>query len=238
MNMLETRYSFVRRRLIELYQILEHRAYPIWIAPEFMMTTEQLRDRYEYKKEGYANDTNFYSEPQLREMKVPQLFPFLENIRDHTNIGVKYPNKNVTEIYESIQEYLSLWCELMRTNMYRSPSMTELRKLESIAYLIFPYYKQIKPYRRDQEINERFKEDQGLQEKGLSGFAALFGLYRLGASNQEEISFVSHLNGLTDDTYLPTESMSHQPRLMPSVPLDSLASVDSSLGNPDWIFKG
>lgn len=236
MNILPQRYISIRNRLIELFNILEYRVYPFWIAPEFMMTTDQLRDRYEYVKDGYANDTQYYSQPELRNMEVVKLFKYLENFRDHTNLGYGQANTTVVEIYESIQEYLSLWCELIRANVWQHPPMSELRNLESIAYLAFPHYRQIKPYRRNQVLNERYKQDQMLQSNGLAGFAALFGMYRLGNSREEEISFVSHLDSLnTSNDVLPAST---GPTFLSShiASVDSLSRVEPTGGDPNWVF--
>lgn len=235
MNLLPQRYTVIRNRLIELFNILEYRVYPFWIAPEFLMTTDQLRDRFQYVRADQASDPDHHSQPELRQMEVVRLFKYLENFRDHTNLGYGRPNVTVVEIYESIQEYLSLWCELIRANVWQHPPLSQLRNLESIAYLAFPHYKQIKPFKRDQELSERYKQDSLLNAGGLAGFAALFGMYRIGNTREDEISFVSHLDSLnTTNDVMPASS---GPSFISQLtPLDSLSRIEPSGGDPNWVF--
>jgi len=230
MAMLVGRYNVVRERLIQLYQILEFQSFQVWVAPEFLMTTEELRTRETHWKEGFANDSTFYETPTLRSMKVTQMLRILPNLRSYRDLGFKNPNKNIVLLYESLQEYLSLWVETILEQRWLYPSLTELNALQNLAYLIFTPYKQIKPYLRDQELNERFKNDQALNAKGLAGFAALFGMYSIGTQGSAEISFVSHLEqlGQLNDGFaqLPNINMGG----------DSMARIESSGGNPNWLL--
>jgi len=231
--MLVQRYLAVRSRLIELFKILEYQEFQVWIAPKTMMTTDELRNRDTQWKEGYANDVHYYDTQTLRSMRIPMLLRHLDRFVSHRDLGWKNPNTNVVLVYESIQEYLSLWCEIINENRFPYPPMAEFRDLERLAYLIFPDYKMIKPYRRNQILEERIKNDQMLNAKGLAGMGALFGMYRLGTQGEEEISFISHLDGLQRlDSYglsLPTLRAA-------SMGGDSLSVVEVERGNPNWVL--
>lgn len=246
--MLDARYEVVRARLIELYNILSFQTYPVWIAPETLMTTEQLRGRYEQRNEGFANDVNYFTEPQLRELRIPKLMGMLENIDSHEKLGFSNANRVVVEIYESIQEYLSLWCEIIRTNCWRYPPMEELRKLENIAYLIYPKYKVIKPFKVNQEIREKYRDDAMHNAQGLMGMGALFMMHRMGTGKgEEDYSFVSHLDDLNSaPEFLPSTNyqqnqapgwFNHAPASTSPMG-DSLLSPEVKGGNPDWLFDG
>jgi len=241
--MLDARYCVVRARLIELYNLLSFQAYPVWIAPETLMTTEQLRGRYEQVNEGFANDHNFFSEPQLRELKVPRIMDILEHIDSPDKLGFKNANKNVVEMYESIQEYLALWCEIIRTNCWRYPPMEELKKLESVAYLLYPKYKLIKPFRVNQEVREKYRDDAMHNAQGLMGMGALFMMHRMGTGKgEDDYSFISHLDDLNSaPEFLPsaTYQQNQAPGWFNQAPATISPMKDSLLlGNPDWIFDG
>jgi len=241
MMMLPVRYTTVREQLIWLFNIINHRSYKVWIAPRVMMSMEQLRDRPEYHKEGFVNDTNFYGETQLRGMKIPQLLPLMENMTSMKDIGFAKPNTTVVEIYESIQSYISLWCEISRTAPeFSIPPRSELRLLEQLAYLVFPIYKQVKPFARNSAHRELFKEDPELNKRGLAGLGALFAMNRLGTGGYEEISWVSHLDDL-ESSWSADAHAALMPTGMGSGTysnFDSLAAMDQQQDQPQWLFAG
>lgn len=239
--MLHSRYTAVRARILELHNTLEHRVFQVWVAPKTLMTTEQLRGRYEVKQEGYANDTNFYGDPQLRQMKIPQILAIMENMSPSMkDLGFQNANVAVTTIYESIQEYIGLWCELIRNAPeFGSPPRAELKALENLAYMVFPMYKRIKPFQRNAEQRELFKGDADLNSRGLAGLAALFSMQRMGTEGSYEISFISHLDDLdsqgTGDFMAANQVTSMGQNFYPS---DSLSRIDTPSGPDDWIFRG
>lgn len=245
MTMPFTRYSYVRERLIFLFNILNNRVYPVWIAPRTMMSLDQLRDREEYRQDGFANDTEFYNTQQLRQMRVPQVLDILENVTSTTDLGFGNANKSVVEIYESIQEYIRLWCEIINTNVgFSTPPREELRLLESLAYLIFPTYKAIKPFITYQNNHERFKGDNDLNKKGLAGFAMLFSTPGIqGPKDQMDYSFVSYLDeldgGMGSGNFVPMESINTGPTFLTGSSLaDSISKLDRDDSENSWIFKG
>ena len=238
-----SRYCYVRERIFELYNIIANRAYPVWIAPRNMMSLEQLRDRSEYTQDGFANDVDFYNTQQLRQMKIPQMVDLLEHITTPSDIGFSNANKVVVEIYESIQEYIRLWCEIITSNMgLSSPPRTELRALESLAYLIFPVYKSVKPFTINQNNREKFKNDTALEKRGLAGFGVLFAMGGMnGPTEPNEYSFVSYLDDL--DNVSADFTMSEAPSTGPSFLggsslADTIANLDRDDSNNNWIFRG
>ena len=237
MNLLPERYRMVRNRIFTLFNILNNRVYGFWIAPESTMSLDQIRERSQYSAEEVIPDTHYYSTPQLRRMRLPQVMEHLSVMRSHRDLGFAEANTSVVEIYESIQEYLSLWCEIMReAPELRNPPMDELRLLEGMAMFVFPHYKRIKPYRRNLE-SRRFREDGELEAKGLTGLAALFQFYSLGATKgTTEISFISHLDnyesGINGEIFTNTESSPIWGRP------ESLPSIQSNNYDTSWVFRG
>jgi hypothetical protein len=244
-----SRYEFVRERLIFLYNILQNRTYRIWIAPEKLMTLDQLRNRPTYTQEGFANDTNFYSEKQMRVYRIPQLLDLLGNIQDVYDFGFEKPSKSIVEIYDSIIEYIALWCEIIKNvPEFKSPSFTELRELENFAYLLFNEYKKIKPFVKREANNKQYELDSQLEDRGLAGFRALFGMTSMHARSRDEgISFYSHLDEIapqhavhSTQSYMPSPFDPFAPTYTQS-PLqrqDTLFAHEMAhASDPNWIFK-
>lgn len=241
--MSHSRYTQVRERILELYQIIAFRAYPVWIAPRSMMSLDDLRNRHEYTQDGFANDSDFYNTQQLRSMKIPQIVDLLEHITSPNELGFNNANKVVVEIYESIQEYIRLWCEIMMSNLgFSSPPRKELRALESLAYLIFPTYKAVKHFTVNQRKREQFRNDSALEKRGLAGFAVLFAMNSLGVKdNPDEYSFVSYLDNMdsTITEYTMVSSPSTGPSFLGGVSLaDSIAKISNDDSENTWVFKG
>ena len=244
-QMLPTRYTTVREKILTLFNILNNRQFPVWIAPKTLMSTEQLRERYELSQPGFANDHGYYGDPQLRKMKIPQLLDIMDNVTSHEDLGFNKAVDVVTEIYESIQEYIALWCELMRAQAVRDyPPREELRKLESLAFLIFPLYKRIKPFKVNEAIRQAGKQDSKLMGQGLATMGMLFQIARMGSGPGEtEISFISHIDTL-EAAEINDYNIEHGPVNMGNfyptamTPMsDSLMSLDTLPDNNDWIFK-
>lgn len=233
-----SRYNYVRERIFELFNVINNRAFPLWVAPKSLMDIDQLRGRYEAKQEGYANDAGYYDNHQVRKMTCPQIIDLLPNLTSPDDLGFNNANEVVPEIYESIQEYLMLWCEIT-TNApeFSTPPMQELRWLESLAWYLFPMYKRIKPFVLDDDIDKQIKTERALNRVGLAGLSMLFSL----SKQKGEISFVSHLDGLQDssdfisvDTFLGEQ----RPTMTPSVVVDSLSQLEAPPEHSEWIFKG
>lgn len=231
------RYQVVRSRIIELFNILNNRSYGVWITPESMMTLDQVRERVNYTSDELIGDRDYYSTHQLRKMRITQIVDYLPTLRSFMDLGFQDPNKAIVEIYESTQEYISLWCEVMREAPgLRSPPMDELRTLEGLAMFVFPHYKKIKPYRKSLEAR-RFREDGELEDQGLLGFAALFSFYSIGTTKgTDELSFISHLDSYESRYNTISHAMGG---ISPSW---SMPATAPALGDPNydtaWVFKG
>ena len=251
MSMLDSRYNFIRERLIQLYDIVQHRTYRIWIAPEKLMSLDQLRSRPTYKQEGFVNDSDFYSEKQMRIYRIPQMLDLLVNIQSVHDFGFEKPTRSITEIYEAIMEYNCLWVEIFKNAPgFKTPPLAELRELENFAYILFSEYKRIKPFIKRESQKAQYEYDTVLQGKGLAGFGALFGSPSLlGKIEPSELSFYSHLDEIMPHhhnqiappvhAYLPAPFSPFAPSFTPQViQHDSLFAVEQPhITNPNWIFK-
>lgn len=233
-----TRYNQIRERIFFLYNIINNRTYPVWVAPKSLMDLDQLRDRGDERKEGFANDAGYYDNPQLRKMTCPQMIDILPNLTGPKDLGFNNPNHVVIEIYESLQEYVALWCEMINNAPeFRTPPIGELRTLESLAWYLFGMYKQIKPFVIDNTIEKQMREDKALNRRGLMGMAMLFDYNK----KKQELSFVSNLDGLqggndfiTPEAFLESSNTANSALIMDS--LSTLQTSDASTS--EWLFRG
>lgn len=255
------RYDFIRNRLMTLYNLVQHRGYRVYIAPEKMMTLDQIRTRPTYTQEGFANDTNYYSEKSMRVMRIPQIIAYMENFDSPDDIHFEKYNKSVVEIYEGLTEYVALWCEIIKNAPdFKAPTFTELRELESLAYLLFNTYKRIKPFVKREAERRQYAQDEQLEGKGLAGFRALFGMASM--TNQvlngtkDGISFFSPIDELMGiSSHEANDTINQGPaapmwnpapfnpeqaviNTQPVIPFDTLFAQEAQMQvNPDWIFK-
>lgn len=245
MNMNFSRYQYTRQRLVDLYNILNNRVYQVWIAPEKLMTLDELRHRPTYHQEGFANDTNYYSEKQKRSYKLPRIIDLMPNLESYKDITFEKPQKNVVEIYEGIQEWIGLWCDIMRyIPDFQHPTISELRTIENLAYLLYPEYKRMKPYLIKQANSKAAIEAQMVNDKGLATLASLFGMNSVmgGIQRNDGISWYSHLDALYPDA--PAYGQEYDPggllRISDNFKMlgeDSLSHMDNNpTQNPNWIF--
>lgn len=193
------RYDVIRETLIDLYNTINNRLYPIWIKPSSMMSLDELRERPHQTSLDCIPDENFYERAQRREYRLPDIVKMLPNMMDPAQeIAFDQSNTYIPMIYEAIQEYLYLWVELINELpdlVY--PNINELRSIEDIARLIFPTYAQIKPYldyKKDLEESVIRKE---LAQSGLLGLVGIMTKNKMGSvSNADELSFISHLDNI------------------------------------------
>lgn len=238
MSMTQSRYMHLRERAFFLYNILNNRMYGVWVAPKTLMSLEEIRDRSITVNEGSIPDANYFNEYQIRKMTVPSIIDLLPNVMGPNDLGFHDAGVAVTEIYESVQEYIALWCEITtHAPEFKTPPLTELRYLETLAYHIFPLYKKIKPYKVDADIERQLRDDKALNRRGLLGLGVLFGYNK----NMGEISFVSHLDALNaQDEFVGTDQFIQN---APNIPMpglaDSLAQLESSTPDAtEWLFRG
>jgi len=244
------RYGEVRARLIELYDICFLKLFDVWIAPEKLMSLDQIRSRPSYHKEGYSNDTDFYTTRQKRRYKIPQIFDLLTNIESVHDFNFEKPTKTIVEVYDAIQEFIGLWCEIARNAPEcKRPEFSELRKLENLAFILFTEYKRIKPFKNRESNKKMLEQETELNGKGLAGFAALFlgdsviNTHRIG-----DLSFFSHLDAFEPPSgtmgapmYTPRAfNYEEQQQMFYPQAVQSSDSVfqqeDAHATNPNWIF--
>lgn len=250
--MMHSRYEFVRNRLIELYNIVQHRTYKIWIAPEKLMSLDQLRSRPTYTQEGFANDGDFYSEKRMWTYRIPQMLNLLGNIQNVHDFDFDKPSKTIVEIYESIIEYVSLWCEIYKNAPeFKTPPYQELRRLENFAYILFSEYKRIKPFVKREGNKKLYQNDSTLESKGLAGLHALFTRISMHSGQGDgEISFYSHLDEIMPQHAQNVSAPMYLPPVFnPFVPnhtvtiqqqqdtLFSGVTAHQHAVDPNWIFK-
>lgn len=244
------RYGEVRARLIELYDICMLRLYNVWVAPEKLLSLDQVRSRPSYHKEGFSNDDDFYTTQQKRRYTIPQICDLLTNIESVHDFGFERPGKTIVEIYDSIQEFIGLWCEIARNAPEcKRPEFSELRKLENLAFILFQEYRRIKPFKSREHNSKRLEQEAELNGRGLAGFAALFlGDSVMNTPRNGELSFFSHL-----DAFEPPSGSIGAPMYNPQpfnyelqeqmlgprpVVSDSIFQQDAPHAtNPNWIFK-
>lgn len=230
-----SRYREVRERLVKLYRILSYQTFPVFITPSAMMSTEELRDRPYYSKEGFANDTDYYSRHELRHMQIPNIMEIIPNLTSEADIGFQNPNETLVMIYESVQEYIALWVEIMReAPEFKHPPIDELRALEDVAYLVYDGYSKIKPYLNRMSDYRAYEEDKMLKARGLGGLAAL-----LKANPNRipgEMSFVSHLDEFLQTSPGSAQGVESGPSIA-SMPMDGIMAPESPGGLESWLFN-
>jgi hypothetical protein len=239
MSMSHSRYNQIRERIFFLFNIINNRAFPVFIAPKSLMSIEELRGRYEVKQEGYANDGGYYDNPQSRNMTCPQLIDILPNLTTPDELGFGNANVTVVQMYESLQEYIGLWCEIANNAPeFKTPPMKELRWLETLAWTLFPTYKRVKHFVIDYDIEKQLASDRALNKMGLMGLSMLFDY----SKKKGDISFISHLDGLSgnsDDIISAENFMSDRPMVSNIAVQDSLSQLESNdTTASEWLFRG
>lgn len=181
------RYNAIRSQLIVLYQVLTKRTYPVWVYPTQMMTTEQIRNRDVYRSDDTIPDHGYYDTPQQRMLKITDMIKLLENVTDEQPLKINNPKINVIQIYETIQEYGSLWYELYLTNSnFGNINPEEIRYIETLALYLYEDYRQIKSY----QINAGYRKQHKTQHEGMSG---LMGLLQI-SSRGNSAAVVEHIS--------------------------------------------
>lgn len=234
MSLTPERYEAIRTRLSELYVPLQGVAYPIFIKPSSLLSTEQLRNREVFTSEETVGDSGFFEEFQSRSLTIPMIIDVLPNLVAVQDIGFQNPNQDVVSIFENIQEYLSLWVEvILNEPVVKHPPLEELRSLEDLAYFIYSIYAQIKPFITDQEQNALFATDAALNKQGLMGLGALMTMNSIGTKARPSDGFISHLEALqTLD-----EPENHPTYFKNDGVIDSVAVVEKAMSDPTWTFR-
>lgn len=239
MSLALSRYNYIRARLLTLFNVINNRIFPVYVTPLMMMSLDEMRDRPEYHQEGFVNDSDYYSTHQIRKLKVPAIIDILPNLASEKDLSFQNANQVIPEIYESIQEYIALWCEIRKNAPeFTTPSTEELRKLELLAYSLFSRYKKIKPYLDKQKHRQVVADNADAEKRNILSLMALFGMKAIG-TGKDDLSFVSHLDELEgNDTSSTVESFDNHPFVVAKAVADSLSTVETAKDLGDWIFKG
>lgn len=246
--MLEERYEEVYKRLLKLYRLLSKKTYGVYLAPQvFLDDIDSIRNRSTFTFEGTIGDDNYYEEQQLKNMTVESILKVVPNIAMNEygtgyQISFQRADRNLIEIYENIQEYVGLWCELIKAFPTQPhPPLTELRTLEDLAFIIFEPYKKIKTFKIRMENRKLGKQESGLQSKGLLGLAGIFSLYRMTSGETEEgISYVSNVDLLEEsmNSEVSSKVLKEISGLGELLALTKPDSVSSGIEDPNWLFGG
>lgn len=240
MSLALSRYNVIRERILFLFNILNNRLYTVCLTPTMLMSIDDLRDRPEYTQEDFLNDAGYYEEYQERTFTIPRIIDILPNMVSEKQLGFRNANVAITEIYESIQEYLQLWCELHnKASEFPLPPMDELRNLELLAYTLFADYKSIKGYNDTKYLYRSVKDEEEANRRGLMGLMGLMGMNAIGKGDEDGISFISHLDGIQQTNYgSSTLSLNDNPIITKKAVVDSLSAPESITNLGDWVFKG
>lgn len=238
-----SRYNVIRERIFFLYNILNNRLYKVMVTPTMMMSIDEMRDRPQYYQEDFVNDTTYYEDYQERDLTIPKIIDILPNMVSERQLGFRDANSAVIEIYESIQEYIQLWCELVnKAPEFNMPPLDELRNLELLAYTIFDDYKSIKGYIDTKHLYAKVKDEEEANKRNLAGLRFLLSLTSMNSGKEPEdgIVFISHLDDFQGAGYHQASStLNDHPIIAKKAVVDSLSSPESSIHNlGDWTFKG
>lgn len=236
------RYNHLREEIFRLYNILNNRLYPVRVTPVMMMTVEELRNRETFTRDDAIGDPTRYEEYQEIQMECWRIIEILPNLVNERDLGFAKPNDHIVEIFESAQNYLRYWVELVtNATEFRPPPLDELRDIEALAYCLYPEYKKIKQYLmvRDSYIS---KEEQAKHvEDGFMSLAALFGMTSHEMNKKDSLDFISHLEDLGIDTGRATVTEEDFNVLQNIVPVgtvnDGLFAPEVATDLPNWTFN-
>lgn len=185
------RYSYLRKRLIELHNIIVHRYYNVRVAPFYRMSRSQLQNREEITFNGSYNDGNYYKRPNNVSLSIVDMIDIIPNLERYSLMGLARGEIDIRDIYNTCQDYIECWCEIIRLGTFNTPPMSELRAIESVSQWVFNYYVEIESYARHARKN---KSTDG----GLSGIASMLlaNTNIQSAEVDDSVKFTSHLDNL------------------------------------------
>jgi hypothetical protein len=237
-----SRYNQIREEIFRLYNILNNRLYPVRVTPVMMMTVEELRNRETFTRDETIADPTRYEDYQEIRMECHRMIEILPNLVKERDLGFANPNDHIVEIFESAQNYLRLWVELVtNATEFRPPPLDELRAIESLAYCLYPEYKKIKQYLLVRDSYKTKEEQAQHVEDGFMSLAALFGMTSHDMAKKDSLAFISHLEDLGIDTGRSTVSQEDYDVLQSITPVntinDGLFSPEVSSELPNWTFN-
>ncbi len=191
-----SRYQHIRSRLIDLHAQLSLQPYQIYLPRQFLYTLDELDEIERVSFDGGNYDKGELTRPQLHQFTVADLIDIIPNLDKPGRMGYKTPNRDSIIIYESVQEYISLWCEIIsQCPEYSHPPLEELYGLEGVAKWAYYTYADAKAYVTYKE--EKNQMAQTYRDPIVNVLMALSTGGKLGNGQQEE-SFISHLDLLME----------------------------------------
>lgn len=183
-------YRKARAKLVELYEIMTQRYFTV-IAPRYVfLTTEQL-ERLE-KNPPVCGLEPFTRNIEM-DVSIERIINAYEIGDDSFEMGFRYPSRDISVIYETIQESIRLWIDVkINSYGYKTADLKELRAMELVAKRLFYAYS----FYYKEEVNSEIETGTNITE---SGFANMYlGMLKYGREDPTEISFVSYIDNYLD----------------------------------------
>lgn len=194
-----TRYRALREELIQLYNVLTYQYFYMFFPRSALLSLEELENT-EYRNTTGTYDRTALSRPELQKVTIETLIDVIPNVQDFKMIGYRNPKDAIT-IYESVQRYLTLWCDVItELPEFAVPPIKKLYQLESVAEWAFTQYK-IEILMREEAEGKVGDIDSTFPLISLLGGLTTSLNYKKG-----DLSFVSHL-----DSRLPSGFQSFKP---------------------------
>lgn len=179
------RYMHVRSELIRLYEIITQRTYTVVIPATHFLSLKQL----EYLEDNPPL-TGFESLdiPMERPFTIARILDAFKIMGESVRVDFRYARRDIPEIYETIQEYIRLWCEIKTDISYlQTPPLEELEMLERLSRYIFTAYS----HYYYEKVNKTF--DVSTTEE-LTLLDVFKGKMMFGDSMDEGLSFISYVD--------------------------------------------
>lgn len=193
------RFKYVRERLVALYKQMTEYTYSVIAPPESFLTFKELK---KVSENPPIRGMDILGRNIERHMTITKMAVAIAIKGDDCRLAFSRPSQDLIEIYEGIQEYISLWLEVKRNLGWLSAaSLEELETLEAVAKYIFSPYTE---YKAREQVNAFGKTSTG--EFTLND--ALLGVWIYGSAGAEDISFISHIAIYKEEMGLTTRHVS------------------------------
>lgn len=186
-----------RKKLIQLYKVIQFTGFDLIVAKQFRMTIEELEGREHISFNGSVPDTGLYNRAVLTNLTIPMMVDIIPNLPTPGHMGYRNPARDSIIIYESIQEYLNIWCNVIRDCAeFAHPTIQELYELELVAQWAYNAYQE---YYYQKAIKEN-KDFLSLNHpEPIHGILRLLLQHGTTEKPKEELSFVSKVDQLLED---------------------------------------
>lgn len=180
------RYNHVRSELVRLYKIITKRTFILNAKRSIFLTTEQLEAM---EKNPPICGLDRYNTVGEMPVTIAKMVLAQEIIGDDLVLAFRYPKKDIPVVYDTIQNYIKYWTEIMlNASGFKTATVYELELLENIAkglYYSYSYYKR-----------EMVKEDLNKQKASyVDPMVNLYlGIIKHGRGMDNDNSFYSYLD--------------------------------------------